>query len=100
MALQKNKMTDFGIEASYWKIGMVTIDRQMKEATISINLFLNKDSEKFIETYIVSSLMGKDDKKLYNKYFEYKNNEYTDIYNACYMYAKENEEYFKDAIDV
>lgn len=97
MALIKEKKTDFGIIASYWRLDIVTINREMQEASFALNLYLNKDSKRFIETYIITSLMGKEDKTLYNEYFE-SCDKYTDIYNACYEYAKVHEEYFKDAI--
>lgn len=98
MALIKEKSTEFGLLASYWKIDMITIDRRMKEVSFCINLYMNKDAKNFIETYVVSQLMGKQDKTLFNQYFGEDINNFTDIYNACYEYTKDNEEFFKDAI--
>lgn len=94
MALSKNKMTDFGIEAGYWKVCMVSINRCNREASFSLNLFLSKDSNKFLESYVVT-IIGNDE--LYSKYFESKL--FTDIHNACYICTKDTQEYFKDAID-
>lgn len=98
MALIKNKTTDFGIEANYWKVSMITIDRNLQEATFSICLYLNKNAKAFIECYSVISLLNKEDKTLFEEYFG-THNTYRDVYNACYEYVKKYEDYFKDAID-
>lgn len=94
----------YGITAGYWKVGMFTIDTNMKEVSFSLNLYINKEIAKepntFINTYCVSDLMGLEDKTLYNKYFaKDKGNTYKDWQTACYMYAKENVEFFMDAVD-
>jgi len=94
MALIKNKMTDFEVEAGYWKVDMVSIDRHLKETSFSLNLYLSKDTKKFFESYTVS-LLNTEDKTLYNQYFETLT--YKDVYTACYEYTKAHEEYFKDA---
>lgn len=94
MALIKNKMTDFGIEASYWKLTMLSMDRFTKEGSFSLSLFLTKGAEKFIETYTVVIY---NDKVAYAECFE--NATHKDIQTSCYMYAKKNVEYFKDAED-
>ena len=104
MALIKEKETKFKVKASYWKVGMLTIDTNMQEVNFSINLYLNKESAKekdtFLETYSVTELMGIEDKTMYNKYFgEDKGKTYKDWQTACYMYVKENVEFFKDAVD-
>lgn len=96
MALLKNKTTDFGVEANYWKVSMVSIDRNLKEASFSLNLYKQRGDDLFFETYTVTDLMGIEDKTNYEKYFE--STEYTDIYNACYNYAKNEIEFFKDAV--
>ena len=96
MALQKNKITEFGIKAGYWKIGMLTIDRIRKEATFILYLYLNKDDLKELEREIVSCI--EESKEIYNKYFS--GIEYTDIYNAAYCYVKDNVEFFTDALDI
>lgn len=95
MALIKNKVTRFGIEAGYWKVGMISKDRHMKEASYSLNLYLKKGADDFIESYTVS-LLGMQDKTMYNEYFE--GQKYPDIETACYEHAKKYEEFFKDAI--
>lgn len=96
MALLKEKQTEYGVTANYWKVEMVSIDRHMKEANFSLNLYVNKDAKQFIETYTVSDLMGQQDKSKYESYFE--SDTYKDIYAACYAYAKDNIDYFKDAV--
>lgn len=105
MALIKEKQVkNFGVTASYWKVGMFTIDTNSKEINFSLNLYVSKEmaSEKdsFIDTYSVTMLMGEEDKTLYNKYFaEDRGEHYKDWQTACYMFAKENVEFFKDAED-
>lgn len=94
MALIKKKMTDFGIEANYWKLTMLSMDRFTEEGSFSLSLFLTKGAEKFIETYTVV-IYG--DEALYNECFE--NSTHKDIQTSCYMYAKKNVEYFKDSTD-
>ena len=96
MALIKEKMTQFGMVADYWKIGMISIDRDREEASYSINLYLNRDANSFIESKSVS-LLGLEDKTEYRKYFGGSN--YTSIVNACYEHAKAKVEYFKNAIN-
>ncbi|HAK44056.1 MAG TPA: hypothetical protein DCM59_16905 [Clostridium sp.] len=94
MALIKNKVTRFGIEAGYWKVSMISIDRHMKEAAYSLHLYLKKGASDFIESYTVS-LLGMEDKSMYLEYFE--GDKYPNIYTACYEHAKTHEEFFKDA---
>ena len=104
MALIKEKETKFKVKADYWKVGMMTIDTNMKEVNFSLNLYFDKESantkDAFLETYSVTELMGIEDKTMYNKYFgEDKGKTYKDWQTACYMYVKENVEFFKDAVD-
>lgn len=99
MALIKNKVTKFGIEASYWRVEMITLNynKKMLEVNFSLNLYLNKGADEFIESFSVTDLMGIEDKTLFSNYFI--GQEFKDIRTACYMYAKENVPFFKDAID-
>lgn len=102
MALIKNKIIEnYGIEAGYWKVGMFTVDTNAREVSFSFNLYVSKDKarevNKFIYSINVSDLMCVEDKTLYNKYFAKAT--YKDWQTACYMYAKDNIDYFKDAID-
>lgn len=105
MALIKEKVIkNYGINASYWKVGMMSIDTNLKDVVFSLNLYVNKDLSReentFIDTYTVSDLMGLEDKTLYNKYFGEDNGKnYKDWQTACYHFAKENVEFFMDAID-
>lgn len=87
----KEKMTQFGIPAKYWKLGMITIDRNLKEASYSLNLYISPEAPNFIDGYTVS-LLGMEDKTQYNEYFE--GNKYGNIYAACYEHAKNHEEFF------
>lgn len=96
MALLKEKSTNYGISAAYWRVGMITIDTHRKEACFSMFLYYDKNAKEYLESFAVTDLMGLEDKTLFDKYF--KSNDYKDIYNACYGYAKENVEFFMDAI--
>jgi len=95
MALIKEKTTSFGMTASYWRVGMISIDRNMKEASYSLILYFDRDADEFIETYAVS-LLGVEDKTEYEQYFS--NSNYINITTACYEHAKTTE-FFKNAID-
>lgn len=101
MALIKTKMTQFGIEAEYWKIARVSIDTTKKEICFTLNLYINKDlQEKELDDYTFVSAIIDDFEEDYNKYFrEDRGENYKDIYTACYMYAKEKIEFFLDAKD-
>ncbi len=96
MALIKEKMAQFGIPASYWRVGMISIDRHRKEASYSLNLFFDRDAEEFLETKAVS-LLGIKDKTQYDEYFA--GSEFDNIVQACYEHAKAKVNYFKTAID-
>ena len=103
MALIKSKMTDYGIEASYWKISRVAIDTIKREVSFTLNLYVSKENQsKELDDYTFGSVLL--DKiefdQQYEKYFRLdKGESYKDIYTACYEYAKDNIEYFGDAKD-
>lgn len=102
MALIKNKMTEYGVEAEYWRISRFTVDTVHKEVFFTLALYLNKTSYKELDEYtFASTILDKETFEAdYNKYFRKdKGRAYKDIYTACYMYAKDNIEYFKDASD-
>lgn len=102
MALIKQvEIKKYKTTASYWKVGMFSIDTNLKETCFSFNLYMEKTEEKdaFIDTYTVTDLMGLEDKTLYNKYFGDNGSAYKDWQTACYEYAKEHVEFFKDAVD-
>lgn len=96
MALIKEERTKIGITASYWRVGMISIDRHRKEASYSLNLFFDRDAEEFLETHSVS-LLGIEDKTQYDEYFA--GSEFDNIVQACYEHAKAKVDYFKTAID-
>ena len=95
MALIKEKMTQFGMVANYWRVGMISIDRHRQEASYSLELYLSKDADEFIESHSVS-LLGMEDKTEYELYF---NNLNKNIIKTCYEHAKAKVDYFKTAID-
>jgi len=94
MALIKNKMTDLGVEANYWKVTMISIDRFMKTGSFSLSLFMTRGAKQFIETYTVPML---ESEEAYIECFE--SGEYKDVFTGCYEYAKKYIEFFKDAVD-
>lgn len=99
MALIKEQQTKFGMPAAYWRVSVLTVDTRLKEANFALDLYLNKEAEVSFDTICVCDLMGQEDKAMYNKYFGLNNGDYKDWQTACYMYAKENVEFFKDAKD-
>lgn len=99
MALIKNKMTDFGVEANYWKVNMIAIDRSRYEVSVTLNLYIVKDATQFLETISITLAEIEDREERatrFNQYFNGSN--YPNIYTACYEYAKEYIEYFSDAV--
>lgn len=94
MALIKKKLTDMGIEADYWKVHMISIDRHMQNGSFSISLYGKKGAKQFIETHTVPIMDSVTD---YIECFETCG--YKDIQTSCYAYAKKHIDFFKDAID-
>lgn len=94
MALIKNKETNYGIEASYWRIGYVSLDRINKYGSISLNLFFNKDAKDYIDSKTVIIETAEE----YEKFFSTEAlQNYKDIYHASYEFVKSKDEYFKNA---
>lgn len=101
MALIKESINeDLGVVVEYWKVGVFCIDTKLEECSFSLDGYVKKGAKKSIETISVGDLMGLEDKTLYNKYFaQDRGKTYKDWQTACYMYAKEHVEFFKDAKD-
>lgn len=104
MALIKKKLTEYGIEAEYWKLSRFTVDTIRKEVFFTLNLYLNAENSQGRElgdyTFASTLLDSEVFEEQYNVYFrEDRGEKYKDIYTACYMYAKDNIEFFKDAVD-
>lgn len=103
MALIKNKLTQYGVAANYWKISRIAIDTIKKEVVFTLNLYASKENQAIeLEDYTFASVLmtTEEFEPLYEKYFrEDKGQTYKDIYTACYVYAKENIEFFADAED-
>ena len=94
MALIKTKETTLGIEANYWKITMISIDRASKNGSFSLSLYTKKGAKDFIES--TATIIFEDEEK-FKECFE--NSSYKDIYTSIYEYTKKNVEYFTDAED-
>lgn len=105
MALNKPKETKYGVKVSYWRVDMLTINKQRKEGSIILNGYVDSQAQEFIESKIVSlnGLVDREtnerDTALFDKYFKDDSQAYDNIYQACYMCAKEADEFFKDAED-
>ena len=103
MALIKKVMTEYGVEAEYWKVSRVSIDTIKKEVAFTLNLYLNKEQQlrELGDRTFASAILTKEEfEPQYDKYFRKDEGEnYKDIYTSCYMYAKEHIEFFKDAKD-
>ena len=106
MALQKNVVTNTGITADYWKLGMITIDRNLKEFNFSLNLYISKElaskENSFIDTKTFTSVKydgheKTNDTTTYDKYIG--NNEDVNIIKQCYECAKDMDDFFQDAVD-
>ena len=105
MALIKKVMTEYGIEADYWKIIRFTIDTEGKEVWFTLGLYRSENiGTKHLDEYVFASPMlceqQLDFKDDYNNYFRAdKGVKYKDFMTACYEYAKDKIEFFKDAVD-
>lgn len=99
MALIKPYMTEFGIEASYWKVTMITLnyDKERIEINFSLNLFVNSEAKKFLYSHNVVDLMGGQHPEKLTFFLELSDS--LNIRRACYEYAKEHVDFFKDAMD-
>lgn len=104
MALIKEKQLDNGAVVSYWRVDMIAINKSRESANFALMGYHSKevaerDGNLFLDCIGVSELMATEDKTMFNKYFRDKGSHYKDIDTACYMYAKEHVEFFKDAVD-
>lgn len=94
MALSKDKLTIVGVLASYWRLGNIEINRSSRFARLKFGLFYDSSVNIPLETRSVLI-----DTVLYDKYFKDEKAKYDNIYQACYMCAKETDEFFADAED-
>ena len=96
MALIKEVNTPFGVPASYWKVGYVSIDRFSKYGSISFNLFITKEAENYIDSHTICL----DDPEQFEIFFGKSSiGQFRDVYHASYEYTKINSEFFADAVD-
>ena len=98
MALIKSIDTNYGISANYWRIESITIDKKRREASFITYLYAKQEAKNSLEYRIVSIADKPNKEELFNKYF-FDGKQSTDIYNACYLCAKEVDEFFSDATD-
>lgn len=95
MALIKSELTDYGVEASYWKVSMISIDRIRGFGSFSLMLYKDKESSKLNPDKYFKDIVYYIDIEQYQGVFE---NMSTDLYSIAYNYIKLIDEYFKDAI--
>ncbi len=113
MAFRKEKVTEYGITAEYWKVTAITTDKESKRGSFIVSLYKDEESShnsaKSFEGRYVNAFMDlpfditEEERsniadERYEKYFAL-GNEYTDQYEACYHMAKELDPYFADAED-
>ena len=98
MALIKEVKTNYGINADYWRIETITIDKKRKEANFIIFLYLNKEATESFDYRAVVITDKENREELFEKYFS-DNTEFHDIYNSCYECAREIDDFFADAKD-
>lgn len=91
MALIKGN-NDFGINADYWKLSDITINRSNKYCQLILGLHFNNSNNRAL-TYKSINV----EKELFDSYFE-EPNAYRDVYHASYEYIKNNVDYFKDSV--
>lgn len=99
MALIKEIDTEYGIPASYWKIGMLSVDRNRKEANFTLYLYVKKGESKPISEFVVTLFGMENGEEVFDKYFENTQPEFFNIYKSCYLLAKNEVEFFADALD-
>ena len=94
-------MTEFGISASYWKLTRVSIDTAKKEISFSLFLYVDKENQhRELDEYCFTSFLVEDFEPQWDEYFRKDRGEkYKDIYTACYQFAKNNIEFFNDAVN-
>ena len=98
MSLIKSVDTNYGISADYWRIESITIDKKRKEASFITYLYANQKATNSLEYRVIAIADKPNKEEPFDKYF-FDGNDYTDIYNACYLCAKEVDEFFSDATD-
>lgn len=100
MALIKETfIEELGITASYWKVKYLSLDSDEEEGSFTIGLYSKKGMKNPLKSYCIVDMMGNQDKTLFRKYFKDMGVNYKDWQTACYMFAKDNIEFFKDAVD-
>ena len=96
MALIKKVKTAIGVEADYWRICKIDIDKIGFSCTMDIRLFYNKEASRSIEGRIEMIT----DKAKFVQFFSAiaLQTSFNDIYNAAYEYVKAYSPFFADAI--
>ena len=96
MALIKKIITPIGVEAEYWRITNINVDKLGMSCEIVLRLFYNKEAKQSIDSRVEMIT----DKFKFVQFFSAiaLQSSFNDIYNAAYEYVKANSEFFADAI--
>lgn len=54
MLLIKDTLTEYGVSADIWRVGLCTFDTIRKEGSYSLMLFITMDAENFVATETIS----------------------------------------------
>lgn len=95
MALIKNEMTDYGVEANYWKVAMLSIDRVNSVGSFSLMLYKDREQSKNNPDKFFKDKVYYINREVYPYIFE---NMETNLYLIAYNHIKTTDDYFKDAI--
>lgn len=98
MALIKNTRTKYGVEADYWRIETVTIDKRLSEGSIVIYLYLSPEAEEPLDYRVITIADRSDKEDLFDRYFSSRT-EHSNILESCYNLVKEVDTFFIDAVD-
>ena len=93
---KKKIMTPIGVEADYWRITNINVDKLGMSCEIVLRLFYNKEAKQSIDSRVEMIA----DKFKFVQFFSAiaLQSSFNDIYNAAYEYVKANSEFFADAI--
>lgn len=104
MGLIKEKALENGAVVSYWRVDMISLDKGRGQITFALLGYCSKEiavnnSQMFLDCASVGDFFEGENRELFNYYFRDCGANFKDIDTACYEYAKEHVEFFKDAVD-
>ena len=95
MALIKKLMTPIGVEADYWRITRIDVDKIAFSCYIEIRLYYTKHADQSIDSKVEMIT----EKEKFVEFFSSiaLKESFTDIYNAAYEFVKRYDPFFADA---